>query len=420
MDSTIAVRILRKKCNNHSAGIGDIVFAGVDRAMSPNGTMLLAIEAFNRIGRSLYDPDMLVIVQDHGIPAKDIATANQSRSVRMFAREHHIKNYFEIGRGGICHHIVPDSGLFRPGDLIVGSDSHTCTYGAFGAFGTGVGSTDLAAVMATGRLWFRIPSSVKVVLKGKKAKYVQGKDIILRLISILGVEGATYKVLEFTGESLLCLGISDRITICNMAVEAGAKSAIFEVDDITREYFSRFKDAGACPFLKVGPDNAYGQILELDLSTLVALVAQPFLPSNVKPAAELDGIFIDQAFIGSCTNGRIEDMRMAAGILKGKKVHPDVRLIIIPGTQEITKAMLREGLSEILVEAGAMIGPPTCGPCLGEHMGVLGDGEVCISTTNRNFVGRMGSTSSRVYLANPAVVAASAVKGRICSPEVIG
>lgn len=416
---TIAERILKKNCIGGRAETGDIILARVDKAMSPNGTMLLAMEAFKKIGRRLYDPDMLVIVQDHGIPAKDIAVANQTASVRKFAAEHNIKNYFEIGRGGICHHVVPDSGLFRPGDLIVGSDSHTCTYGAFGAFGTGVGSTDLAAVMATGHLWFKIPSSIKVVLTGKLGRYVQGKDIILKLISILGVEGAAYSVLEFTGEALPGLGISDRMTICNMAVEAGAKAAIFEVDEVTREYFSKFKDERAYPSLKVAADSAYSRVIELELSTLVPLVAQPFLPSNVRPAAELGGVLIDQAFIGSCTNGRIEDMRMAAEILKGRRVHPDVRLIIIPGTQEIIKQTVREGLFEIFINAGAIVGPPTCGPCLGEHMGVLGDGEVCVSTTNRNFVGRMGSTGSRVYLANPAVAAASAVKGKICSPEVL-
>lgn len=419
MKCSITEKIFQSHAGEANVRTGSILFAGIDLAMGTDATMPLAIQEFNKIGRDVFDPAKIALVQDHFVPAKDIMTANYSLEMRKFAEQHRIKNYFELGRGGICHHIVPDEGLCYPGDLIVGADSHTCTYGAFGAFATGVGSTDLAAAMATGKLWFKIPAAIKVVLTGKKRAYVQGKDIILKLISILGVDGATYKALEFTGDGLADLDMSDRITICNMAIEAGGKTGIFEVDDITREYFRKFNNNKVVENLKTGEDSAYEQIIELDISAIEPLVAEPFLPSNVRAVSRVDSICINQAVLGSCTNGRIEDMQMAAGVLKGRKVHPRVRLIVIPGTQEILKQMIKENLLDVFVDAGAVISPPTCGPCLGGHMGILGDNEVCIASTNRNFVGRMGSTSSKVYLANPAVVAASAVRGEICHPEVL-
>ncbi len=419
MKCSITEKIFQSHAGGANVRTGSILFAGIDLAMGTDATMPLAIQEFNKIGRNVFDPAKIALVQDHFVPAKDIMTANYSLEMRKFAEQHRIKNYFELGRGGICHHIVPDEGLCYPGDLIVGADSHTCTYGAFGAFATGVGSTDLAAAMATGKLWFKIPAAIKVVLTGKKRAYVQGKDIILKLISILGVDGATYKALEFTGDGLADLDMSDRITICNMAIEAGGKTGIFEVDDITREYFKKFNNNKVVENLKTGEDSAYERVIELDISEIEPLVAEPFLPSNVRAASRVDSICINQAVLGSCTNGRIEDMQMAAGVLKGRKVHPRVRLIVIPGTQEILKQMIKENLLDAFVDAGAVISPPTCGPCLGGHMGILGDNEVCIASTNRNFVGRMGSTSSKVYLANPAVVAASAVRGEICHPEVL-
>lgn len=418
MNSSITERIFQQHTKEKDIKVGSILFADVDLAVGTDATMPLAIKEFKATGKKVFNPEQIALVQDHFVPAKDIASANHSQEMRIFAREENIRNYFELGRGGICHHIVPDSGLCYPGDLIVGADSHTCTYGAFGAFATGVGSTDLAAVMATGKLWFRVPQAIKVVLYGRKREYVQGKDIILKLISMLGVDGATYKALEFTGEGLTDLDMSDRITICNMAIEAGGKTGIFEVDDVTIEYFERFQNKRMVQILKTGDDSAYEQVIGLDISLIEPLVAEPFLPSKVRPASEFKSLIIDQAVLGSCTNGRLEDMRMAARVLKGRHVHPGVRLIVIPGTQEILKSMIEEGLLNIFIDAGAMISPPTCGPCLGGHMGILGDNEVCISSSNRNFVGRMGSTSSKVYLANPAIVAASAVHGAICHPEV--
>lgn len=419
MGFTITEKIFNNHCDGKTVKPGSILFAHIDLAMGTDATMPIAIKEFLKTGRKVFDPSKIVLVQDHFVPAKDIASSNYSREMRLFAREHGIENYFELGRGGICHHIVPDSGLCYPGDLIVGADSHTCTYGAFGSFATGVGSTDLAAAMATGKLWFKVPGSIKVVLTGKKNRYVQGKDIILKLISMLGVDGATYKALEFTGAGLKGLDMADRITMCNMAIEAGAKTGIFGVDEITADYFKKFEGGREVFRLKADEDAEYEQEIELCISDIEPLVAEPYLPSKVRPASALKGIEIDQAFIGSCTNGRIEDMRQAAMILANSRVHPRVRLIVIPGTQEILKTMAREGLVETFVASGATISSPTCGPCLGGHMGVLADNEVCIATSNRNFVGRMGSTSSRVFLANAAVVAASAVKGEICHPEVI-
>lgn len=415
MSKTITEKIFERHLGRavHS---GELVFVNVDKGMGTDATMPLAIQEFEKMGKPLHSPEELVIVQDHFVPAKDILSANYSKIVRRFAEKNNIHNYYEIGKGGICHHIMIDKGLCHPGDIIAGADSHTCTYGAVSAFATGVGSTDLAAFMATGKLWFRIPEAIKVVIEGKKDKYVQGKDIILNLINRLGVAGATYKALEIVDKSEKKLSMSDRITICNMAIECGAKTGIFEFDEITEQFCSKLHiKVSEEQKYKAGDDRSYEQVIKVDLNQLEPSVAEPYLPSNVKKVSEMQNISIDQAFIGSCTNGRIEDMRMAAKILKGKRIHKGVRMVVIPGTQEIFAAMCREGITEILVDAGASVTSPTCGPCLGGHYGIIGADEVCISTSNRNFVGRMGDTKGKVYLANPAVVAASALKGFICS-----
>jgi 3-isopropylmalate/(R)-2-methylmalate dehydratase large subunit len=416
MQKTIAEQIFIEKCADPRLQAGSFVFAEPDYAMCPEGTFVLAQKAFEDLGVPVKHPGRLLLIQDHAVPAKDIAAATRSKAMRDFACRHAISHHYDIGRGGICHHVVMDSGLLRPGMLVVGADSHTCTYGALGVFSTGVGSTDLAAVMATGRLWFRVPKSIKVVLRGTLRPHVQGKDAALALISKLGTDGATYMSLEFAGEGMASLCMADRISMCNMAVEAGSKSALFEVDDVTRDFLKCTGEQSQQGY-RTGEDRAYCRVLPLDLSEVEPLVAAPHLPSNVTKADSLSEVRIDQAFIGSCTNGRIEDMRAAASVLAGRKVHPYVRLIVIPGTQQIYRQMAREGLLDIFLDAGAVIGPPTCGPCLGDHMGVIADEEVCISTTNRNFIGRMGSAKGFVYLASPWVAAASAVRGSICIPE---
>ncbi len=419
MGFTMTEKIFKSHSGGKEVKPGDVLFADVDLGMGTDATMPLAIKEFRKIDKNIFDPCKIAVIQDHFVPAKDINSANNSLIMREFAKEMNISNYFELGRGGICHHVVPDEGLCYPGDLIIGADSHTCTYGAFGAFATGVGSTDLAFFMATGKLWFKVPGAIKVVLTGKKKPYVQGKDIILHLVSLLGVDGATYKVLEFTGDGVKGLDMADRITICNMAIEAGAKSGLFEVDDVTVDFYKGIENKREVQHLKIDEDAVYERVINIDISSIEPLVAEPFLPSNVKPVSEIKNVKIHQSFIGSCTNGRIEDMRMAAAILKDKTIHPDVRLIVIPGTQQIYKEMVKEGLMEIFLNSGAIMSPPTCGPCLGGHMGILGEHEVCIATSNRNFVGRMGATTSKVYLANPAIAAASAIKGEICSPEEV-
>lgn len=414
---TFAQKVLSKHAGR-SVKPGDIVFADVDLMMATDGTLPIAAKQFEKFGGRVAHPERVVLVQDHYVPAKDIVSANASRVTREFARKHGIAHHFEVGRGGICHHVLPDAGLTFPGDLIIGADSHTCTYGAFGAFGTGVGSTDFAYALATGKLWFRVPQTIKVVLHGRKGRYVQGKDIALALLARLTIDGATYESIEFTGEGVADLSISDRITICNMGIEAGAKAASFPVDDVTRDFLSKF---GHRPIEAVhsDPDAHYAQVVELDISALKCLVARPSTPDNVCEVSALSSqpVKVDQVFIGSCTNGRIEDMRQAAEILSRGDVHPDVRLIVTPGTQDIFTQMAANGLLEVFSRAGAAITPATCGACVGGHMGILGDGEVCLSTSNRNFVGRMGSSSASVYLCNPYVAAASALKGYICSPD---
>lgn len=397
---------------------GELVFSKVDVGMGTDATLPLAIQEFNKIGRKLFSRDKIVMIQDHFVPAKDISTANYSKTVREFAEDNGVENYYEIGKGGICHHVMLESGLCKAGDIVIGADSHTCTYGAASMFATGVGSTDLAAFMATGKLWFRIPKAIKVVFYGTKKKYVQGKDIVLDLIGRMGVSGANYRALEFVDNSMPKLTMSDRITICNMAIECGAKTGIFQYDNITEQYFNNMNiGIEEKQKLRAGDDSEYERVIYINLNEIDPKVALPFLPSNVKSVHHINTIEIHQAFIGSCTNGGIDDMRMAAEVLKGKKINSKVRLIVIPGSQGILKAMIREGILEIFIEAGASVTSPTCGPCLGGHYGILGKDEVCISTSNRNFVGRMGDKSSKVYLANPAVVAASAIEGKICAPE---
>ena len=396
---------------------GDIVFARVDRVMTMDHIASVAKE-IESLGMDLIEPDRLIVSPDHNVPAHNIPSANSAAIGRAFCKKHGIRHYFEVGRGGICHLLVPEKGLIRPGELVIGTDSHTCTYGAFCVFSTGVGMQEAAVTMTTGELWFRVPESFKIVLTGAKRPYVQGKDVMLKLLSLLQVDGAIYKALEFTGPGLAALTIPDRISISNMAVEMGAKTALFETDTILRQYFEKTHGValGEDQIFFAAPDEAYEKVIHFDLDTLSPMVAVPPLPSNGRPASEVKGVRIDQAFLGSCSNGSFEDMQIAADVLRGKKVYGDVRMIVLPGTQQIYLRMLKEGLAQVFLEAGAVVGPATCGPCSGTHMGLLADNEVCVATINRNFVARMGSPTSKVYLANPAVVAASAIKGEICLP----
>ena len=419
MAMTITQKILAAHCGKKEISPGELINAKVDLALGNDITAPLAIKEFERIKvKKVFDADKIALIPDHFVPNKDIESAQQAMVMRNFARKHHIKHYYEVGCGGIEHALLPELGIVLPGEVVIGADSHTCTYGALGAFSTGVGSTDLAAVMATGECWFKVPESIKFVYKGKLNKWVGGKDLILHTIGDIGVDGALYKAMEFTGETINSLPMSDRLTMANMAIEAGGKNGIFGIDDITIQYIETRAQG---PYERYYSDDKakYVDVREYDVSNIQSQVACPFLPSNVKPVRELSNIKIDQALIGSCTNGRIEDLRIAAGILKGKKVHPYVRLIVIPATQNIYLESIKEGLTEIFVNAGAVVSTPTCGPCLGGHMGVLAAGEKAIATTNRNFVGRMGDTKSEVYLSNPAVAAASAITGRITSPEEI-
>jgi len=399
---------------------GEIVRSPIDMVIGNDITTPISIKAFEESGaEKLANPDGFSIVLDHFIPAKDIASANQARISRDFAKKHKLKNFFDEKDMGIEHALLPEKGLVVPGDVIIGADSHTCTHGALGAFSTGMGSTDLAFAMITGGNWFKVPESIKVVLSGKPGKYTTGKDIILEIIRLIGVDGALYKTLEFTGSTIEHLSMDDRFSMCNMAIEAGAKSGIVAVDEITKEFLAD-KDLAREPKIHYSDEDAvYSQILEIDVANLDPVIAYPFLPSNghsVNQAVE-DKIKVDQAFIGSCTNGRLADLKVAAEILKDKKVHPDVRLIVTPGTQKILREANHLGYIDIIVDAGGVVSNPTCGACLGGYMGILGDGEVAISTTNRNFVGRMGSRSSKVYLANSAVAAYSAITGYISDPR---
>ncbi|SFV69641.1 3-isopropylmalate dehydratase large subunit [hydrothermal vent metagenome] len=399
---------------------GEIVRSPIDMVIGNDITTPISIKAFEESGaEKLANPDGFSIVLDHFIPAKDIPSANQARISRDFAKKHNLKNFFDEKDMGIEHALLPEKGLVVPGDVIIGADSHTCTHGALGAFSTGMGSTDLAFAMISGGNWFKVPESIKVVLSGKPGKYTTGKDIILEIIRMIGVDGALYRTLEFTGSTIEHLSMDDRFSMCNMAIEAGAKSGIVAVDAITKEFLAD-KELAREPKIHYSDDNAnYAQIIEIDVANLDPVIAYPFLPSNGHSVVQAvaDKIKIDQAFIGSCTNGRLGDLKVAAEILKGKKVHPDVRLIVTPGTQKILREANHLGYIDIIVDAGGVVSNPTCGACLGGYMGILGDEEVAVSTTNRNFVGRMGSRSSKVYLANSAVAAISAIRGYITDPR---
>ncbi len=399
---------------------GEIIHSTIDMVIGNDITTPISISAFNLSGaKELANPDGFSIVLDHFIPAKDIASANQAKISREFAKKHKLKNFFDEKDMGIEHALLPEKGLIVPGDVIIGADSHTCTHGALGAFSTGMGSTDLAFAMITGGNWFKIPESIKVVLSGKPKLHTTGKDVILEIIRMIGVDGALYKTLEFTGSTIQHLSMDDRFSMCNMAIEAGAKSGIVAYDEITKEFLAD-KDLAREPKIHYSDaDASYTQILEIDVANLEPVIAYPFLPSNGHSISKAvtDNIKIDQAFIGSCTNGRLGDLKTAAKILKGKKVHEDVRLIVTPGTQKILKEAYKLGYMDIIIDAGGVVSNPTCGACLGGYMGILGDGEVAVSTTNRNFVGRMGSRSSKVYLANSAVAAISAITGYIADPR---
>jgi len=386
--------------------------------LSNDITAPIAIREFNKIGvKRVFDPSKVVMVPDHFTPNKDIAAAEQAKMVREFAREQKI-NYFEIGKMGIEHVILPESGLVLPGDVVIGADSHTCTYGALGAFATGMGSTDIAAAMATGEVWMKVPPTLKFIYHGKLGKWVGGKDLILYTIGDIGVDGALYSAMEFHGKAIDEMDMDGRFTMANMAIEAGGKAGIFKVDRKTLDYIM-LRQKRDYNIYEPDADASYIKVIEYDVSTIEPQVSCPHLPSNTKPVSQLDNVKIDQSVIGSCTNGRLDDLRLAASVLKGKDVNSHVRCIVIPGSQQIYLDALKEGLIETFIRAGAVVSTPTCGPCLGGHMGILAAGEKCISTTNRNFVGRMGSTKSEVYLANPAVAAASAVAGYIVSPEEI-
>ena len=399
---------------------GEIIRCDIDMVIGNDITTPISIKAFEESGaQKLANPDGFSIVLDHFIPAKDIASANQARISRDFAKKHQLKNFFDEKDMGIEHALLPEKGLVVPGDVIIGADSHTCTHGALGAFSTGMGSTDLAFAMISGGNWFKVPESIKVILSGKPGKYTTGKDIILEIIRMIGVDGALYKTLEFTGSTIEHLNMDDRFSMCNMAIEAGAKNGIVAVDKTTKEFLAD-KNLAREPKIHYSDKDAnYSQVLEIDVANLDPVIAYPFLPSNGHSIVQAvaDKIKIDQAFIGSCTNGRLGDLKVAAEILKGKKVHPDVRLIVTPGTQKILREANHLGYIDIIVDAGGVVSNPTCGACLGGYMGILGDNEVAVSTTNRNFVGRMGSRSSKVYLANSAVAAISAITGYITDPR---
>lgn len=419
MGMTMVEKIIAAHSDNDSVKPGQIVNARVDLVLGNDVTTPVAIKEFNKIGvDSVFDRDRVAIVPDHFTPNKDINSAQQALMVRNFAREKEITNYFEVGEMGIEHCLLPEKGLTLPGEIIVGADSHTCTYGALGALATGVGSTDMAAAMATGELWFRVPETIKFVYTGKLNPWVSGKDLILYTIGKIGVDGALYKAMEFTGEAIENLSMDGRMTMSNMAIEAGGKCGLIACDDKTREYLT---DRAVRDFTTYYSDNdaVYDRVIEYDVSEIEPQVAFPHLPENTRPVSKAGDVKIQQSVIGSCTNGRLEDLRIAAEVLKNKHVHEDVRCIVLPGTQEIYKQAMKEGLFEIFIDAGVAVSTPTCGPCLGGHMGILAKGERAISTTNRNFVGRMGHPESEVYLSNPAVAAASAVKGYIASPEEV-
>lgn len=416
---TMTQKILAAHAGLDSVEPGQLIEANLDLVLGNDITSPVAIKEFQKMGASrVFDKSRVALVPDHFTPNKDIKAAEQCKALRNFARNMEVENYFEVGEMGIEHCLLPEKGLVVPGDLVIGADSHTCTYGALGAFSTGVGSTDMAAGMATGRCWFKVPSAIKFVLKGKPNGWVCGKDIILHIIGMIGVDGALYKSMEFVGEGLQHISMDGRFTMANMAIEAGAKNGIFMVDQKTIDYVQAHSSKPWAVY-KPDEDAAYDEVYEIDLSKIRPTVAFPHLPDNTRTIDEVGEVAIDQVIIGSCTNGRMEDLRTAAKILKGRKVKKGVRVIVFPGTQKIYLDALKEGIIEQLIEAGAVVSTPTCGPCLGGHMGILAKGERAVATTNRNFVGRMGHTGSEVYLASPAVAAASAVTGRITDPDTL-
>ena len=424
MGQTVTEKIIARAAGLEAVRAGEIVEARVDLALANDVTAPLAIAEFEDAGfDKVSDPARIVLVPDHFTPNKDIKTAGQVKKVREFARKHGIAHFFETGRAGIEHVILPDMGLVAPGDLVIGADSHTCTYGAVAAFSTGVGSTDFAAAMAWGRVWLRVPQTIKFVYHGRPGRHVVGKDLMLHTIGMVGVDGALYKAMEFAGEAIEDLPIDGRFTMCNMAIEAGGKSGIVGFDEKTTQYLqsrpagSRARTGGQV--FASDPEAEYAQVVEIDAGAIRPTVAKPHLPSNTVPAEDLADVRIDQVIVGSCTNGRLADLQQAAEVLKGRAVHPDVRLIILPGSQEVFLAASRDGTMQALVEAGAAFSTPTCGACLGGHMGVLAAGERAVATTNRNFVGRMGDPESEVYLANPYVAAASAIAGHIATPDMV-
>ncbi|MBI4744181.1 MAG: 3-isopropylmalate dehydratase large subunit [Actinobacteria bacterium] len=417
MSMTITEKILAAHSGKDKLKPGELINSKVDLVLGNDITAPLAIDEFKKIGvDKVFDKDRVVLVPDHFAPNKDIKSAEQCKVMREFAYEQEITNYFEVGKMGVEHALLPEQGLVLPGDVIIGADSHTCTYGALGAFATGVGSTDMAAAMATGEIWFKVPETIKFIYKGKLNKWVSGKDLILYTIGDIGVDGALYKAMEFTGEAIENLSIDGRLTMCNMAIEAGGKNGIIEPDEITLSYIKE-RAKRKYEVYTSDRDANYTSVIEYDVSNIEPQVAFPHLPSNTKPISQVGDIKIDQVVIGSCTNGRIEDLRIAASIIKDKIVNPKVRLIVIPATQNIYMQALREGLIEIFINANGVVSTPTCGPCLGGHMGILAAGERALATTNRNFIGRMGHPKSEVYLSNPAIAAASAVLGRIGSPD---
>lgn len=417
MGMTMTQKILAAHAGLKEVKAGQLIEANLDMVLGNDITTPVAVKEFEKLGlKKVFNSDKVAIVPDHFTPNKDIKSAEQCKCIREFARDKEVNNFFDIGEMGIEHVILPEKGLVVAGDVVIGADSHTCTYGALGAFSTGIGSTDMAAGMATGKCWFKVPSAIKFVLKNKPSKWVSGKDLILHIIGTIGVDGALYKSMEFTGEGVKHLSMDSRFTVSNMAIEAGAKNGIFPVDELTIEYL---KEHGKREWkvFEADEDAVYDEVYEIDLSTLKPTVAFPHLPENTRTIDNVGNVEINQVVIGSCTNGRIEDLRMAAEIFKGRKVKKQVRTIIIPGSQKIYLQAMEEGLLRTFIESGAIVSTPTCGPCLGGHMGILAKGERCVSTTNRNFVGRMGHIESEVYLANPVVAAASAILGKIASPD---
>ncbi|MCW3045556.1 MAG: 3-isopropylmalate dehydratase large subunit [Actinobacteria bacterium] len=423
--STITEKILARASGRERVRPGDLIMAKVSLAMANDITAPMAIDAFRKIGvPKVWDRDRIALVPSHFVPAKDIASASLGMRMRGFAREQEITHFYEVGRAGIEHILLPEDGLVAPGDVIIGADSHSCTYGALGCFSTGVGSTDLAGVLATGEIWLRVPETLRIVYSGEPGKWVVGKDMILKVISEIGDDGALYMAMEHSGDTIAHLSMESRLTLTNMAIEGGAKSGIVPPDDLTVAYVKHRQEIHGRerPFdtLVSDPDARFARTLEIDVAALEPMVAQPSLPSRAVPVSEVEGQEVDQVFIGSCTNARMEDLRTAAALLEGRKAHPSIRLIVIPATQDLYQQALHEGLIQIFADAGASVAAGVCGPCLGGYMGVLGPGERCLSTSNRNYRGRMGHRDADVWLANPAVAAATAITGRITHPENIG